>query len=43
MVGISGGFGLKIKRFRLDYGISQFHLAGTSNLFSLAININNNF
>lgn len=42
-VGFSAGFGLKIKRFRLDYGISRFHLAGSSNLFSLAINLNNNF
>jgi hypothetical protein len=42
MVGLSAGFGLKIKRFRLDYAISQYHLAGSSNLFSLAININNN-
>ena len=42
MVGFSAGFGLKIKRFRLDYAISQYHLAGSSNLFSLAININNN-
>lgn len=41
MVGLSAGFGLKIKRFRLDYAISQYHLAGSSNLFSLAININN--
>lgn len=42
-VGFSAGFGLKIKRFRLDYGISRFHLAGSSNLFSVAINLNNNF
>ncbi len=42
MVGFSAGFGLKIKRFRLDYAISQYHIAGSSNLFSLAININNN-
>jgi hypothetical protein len=41
MVGFSAGFGLKIKRFRLDYAISQYHLAGSSNLFSLAINLNN--
>ncbi len=40
MVGFSLGFGVRIKRFRLDYGISQYHLAGSSNLFSLAININ---
>ncbi|MDX1283430.1 MAG: type IX secretion system protein PorQ [Draconibacterium sp.] len=42
-VGISAGFGLKIKRFRLDYGISRFHLAGSSNLFSLSINLNEDF
>ncbi|MFV0268950.1 MAG: type IX secretion system protein PorQ [Draconibacterium sp.] len=42
-VGFSAGFGLKIKRFRLDYGISRFHLAGSSNLFSVAINLNDNF
>jgi len=43
VVGFSAGFGIKIKRFRLDYGISRFHLAGSSNLFSLAINLNENF
>ena len=43
LVGLSAGFGVKIKRFHLDYGISQYHLAGTSNLFSLAINLNNTF
>jgi hypothetical protein len=42
-VGFSGGFGVKIKRFRLDYGISRFHLAGSSNLFSLSINLNENY
>ncbi len=40
LVGFSFGFGVKIKRFHLDYGISQYHIAGTSNLFSLAVNIN---
>lgn len=43
LVGLSAGFGLKTKRFRLDYAISQYHIAGSSNLFSLAININNRF
>ncbi|MEN8118600.1 MAG: type IX secretion system protein PorQ [Bacteroidota bacterium] len=43
VVGFSAGFGIKIKRFRLDYGISRFHLAGSSNLFSLSINLNENF
>jgi opacity protein-like surface antigen len=42
-VGLSAGFGLKIKRFHFDYAISRFHLAGSSNLFSVAINLNNNF
>lgn len=42
-VGFSAGFGVHIKRFRLDYGISRFHLAGSSNLFSLSINLNDNF
>lgn len=41
-VGFSTGFGVRIKRFRLDYGISRFHLAGSSNLFSLSINLNDN-
>ena len=39
-VGFSFGFGVKIKRFTLDYGIAQYHLAGSSSLFSLAINLN---
>ena len=39
-VGFSAGFGIKIKRFRLDFATSRFHLAGSSNLFSLAINLN---
>jgi hypothetical protein len=39
-VGLSLGFGLKIKRFRFDFATSRFHLAGSSNLFSMAINLN---
>lgn len=42
-VGFSFGFGVKVKRFRLDYAISRFHLAGSSNLFSLGINLNESF
>jgi len=38
-VGFSAGFGIKVKRFRLDYGIARYHLAGSSNLFSLSINL----
>lgn len=39
-VGMSLGFGVKIKRFRFDFATSRFHLAGSSNLFSLTINLN---
>lgn len=39
-VGLSMGFGLKLKRFRFDFATSRFHLAGSSNLFSLAVNLN---
>lgn len=41
-VGLSLGFGVKIKRFRFDFATTRFHLAGSSNLFSLAINLNEN-
>lgn len=39
-VGFSLGFGVKMKRFRFDFASSRFHLAGSSNLFSLAVNLN---
>jgi len=39
-VGLSLGFGIKINRFRLDFATSRFHLAGSSNLISLAVNLN---
>jgi hypothetical protein len=39
-VGYSIGFGVKINRFRFDFGTSRFHVAGSSNVFSLAINLN---
>jgi len=41
-VGFSLGFGVKIKRFRLDYATTRYHIAGSSNHFSLAFNIGNN-
>ena len=40
-VGLSAGFGIKIKRFHFDFATTRFHLAGTSNLFSLSVNLNN--
>ena len=39
-VGLSAGFGVKVKRFQFDFATTRFHLAGTSNLFSLSINLN---
>lgn len=41
-VGFSLGFGVKIKRFRFDFATTRYHLAGSSNLFSLAITLNDN-
>lgn len=41
-VGFSLGFGIKTRRFRLDYASSRFHLAGASNLVSLSVNLNRN-
>ena len=46
MVGFSWGVGLKISRFRINYGRSAWHLAGGVNYFSLSLNIdefNRNF
>ena len=39
-VGFSMGFGLRLNRFRFDFATSRFHLAGSSNLFSFAVNLN---
>ncbi len=38
-VGFSWGFGVKIKRFHFDYGSARYHLAGSSNHFSLSIKL----
>lgn len=40
-VGFSLGFGIKVKRFRLDYATTRYHIAGSSNHFSLAFQIGN--
>lgn len=40
-VGFSIGFGVKIKRFRLDYATTRYHIAGSSNLFSLSFHVGN--
>lgn len=36
MAGISGGFGFKMKKFRIDYGFGTYHLAGSSHHFTLS-------
>ncbi len=38
-VGFSGGFGLRISKFHLSYAIASYHLAGSSNHFSLTTNL----
>ena len=40
MVGFSFGFGVKIKKFRLDYARSIYSLAGASNHIGIAIRLN---
>jgi hypothetical protein len=39
LAGFSMGIGLKINRFRIDYGRYNFHLAGGINHFSISTNI----
>ncbi len=39
MVGFSFGFGLKLKKMSFGYGRQTYHLAGASNLFSFALNL----
>ncbi len=38
-VGVSWGFGLKLKRFKISYGSARYHLAATSNHFSFTVDI----
>lgn len=42
-VGFSWGFGFRISRFQLSYGSGRYHLAGSSNLISVAVNLNEGF
>ncbi len=39
LAGFSGGFGIKINRFRLDYGMTIYHLIGRSHHLSLSTDI----
>ena len=38
-VGYSWGFGVTIKKIRIEYGSAKYHLAGSSNNFSLSLNL----
>lgn len=39
LTGFSLGFGLRISKFHLDYGLSQYHLAGPSHQFTVSTNM----
>jgi len=38
-VGLSWGFGFRISRFQISYGSARYHLAGSSNLISIALKL----
>ena len=40
ITGFSWGFGFKIKKFRLSYGRSTYHLAGGTNMITATFNVN---
>ncbi len=37
--GLSGGFNIKVSKFRLSYSIAKYHQSGLSNLFSVGIKL----
>lgn len=39
LAGFSGGFGIKINRFRLEYGYAAYHIAGGAHHLSIATDI----
>jgi hypothetical protein len=39
MVGMSIGFGLQLSKFNISYGLASYHLAGSSNHFTLGLNL----
>lgn len=38
-VGLSGGFTVKVSKFRVSYAIASYHLSSTSNIFSVSTNL----
>jgi hypothetical protein len=41
IAGMSGGFGFRVKKFRVDYGFSTYHLAGASHHFGVSTLLTN--
>ncbi len=39
IAGFSGGFGIKIYKFQINYGRSVYHIAGGTNMFTVTTNI----
>jgi hypothetical protein len=39
MVGLTGGFGIKISKFRIDYARAVYHIKGASNQFTLGLRL----
>jgi len=39
IVGLSGGFALKIYKFHISYALAGYHLAGASNTFTIGFNL----
>lgn len=40
LAGFSGGFGIKVSKFRLDYGVGYHHLAGGTNHITISTGLN---
>jgi hypothetical protein len=38
-VGFSGGFTIRVSKFRISYAVASYHLSGTSNIFSVSTNL----
>ncbi len=38
--GFTAGFGIKVSKFRIDYGFGSYHFAGAAHHFTLSTNIN---
>ncbi|NNF35815.1 MAG: type IX secretion system protein PorQ [Saprospiraceae bacterium] len=43
LAGFSFGFGVKVSKFRLDYGVGHFHLVGATNHVGLSIDLDDFF